>query len=322
MKRQATMIRSIFTAVLLLAAAPLAAQTLNGVSVGGTLTGSIRNHDPFHDPNSSCSALDYSITAVATGPIAGSFSGNGHSEVVFVRCDIYGQGSVLTMSFQIDGPTPVTGTITYSGLNPAGAARRGLQILTPGIPPIIHIPANGANPAHDFPNPPARYEAHTATGRESGVVSFRLEARAPTDGSSVAEGTFVAFFESTEVPFAEMSAKAEIKARGRFEVKAVFTLGAASNGIDLLTEDVVVGIGDLEVTIPAGSFRATRKEGFKFEGSVDGIAIAAQVRPLGGATYEFKAEGAAAGLAVPGGPLELALKIGDDAGAAAAKADR
>lgn len=132
------------------------------------------------------------------------------------------------------------------------------------------------------------------------------------------------------VPFDGFDAKVEIELGplandDEFEVKATFTLGAGSNGIDPLTEDVSFQVGTFSATIPAGSFHfkpaKPGKHGkpgkpayFTFEGIIDGVALEAKITPLGGNGFEFKAEGDGADLTGTTNPVSLGLTIGDDGG--------
>jgi hypothetical protein len=140
-----------------------------------------------------------------------------------------------------------------------------------------------------------------------------------------------------EVPFAAFNAKVEIMLGplandDAFEVKATFTLGAGSNGIDPLTEDVSFQVGTFSTTIPAGSFHfkpaKPGKHGkpgklaqFTFEGVIDGVAVEAKITPLGANSFEFKTEGQGADLTGTANPVTLGLTIGDDGGSTTATAE-
>ena len=65
--------------------------------------------------------------------------------------------------------------------------------------------------------------------------------------------------------------------RGRFEIRGRLALGAGSDGIDPLNEDVTVMFGPVfQETIPAGSFvRDDDDEGFQFD--VDDVSGVEQV---------------------------------------------
>jgi Tol biopolymer transport system component len=124
---------------------------------------------------------------------------------------------------------------------------------------------------------------------------------------------------STTTPFASFTAKVEIKLGpdandDKFEVKSTLTLGNGSNGIAPLTEEVRLRVGTFTTTIPAGSFMQDTKGRLKFEGVIDGVALEAVLRPLGGGLYEFKAEGENANLTGTANPVPVELKIGDDSG--------
>ena len=136
---------------------------------------------------------------------------------------------------------------------------------------------------------------------------------------------FVAKFDFT-VPFAAFDAKVELEpAEGEFEVKATFTLGAASDDINPLTEDVTLKIGTFSITIPAGSFRFHPAKSGKghghgararwtFEGVIDGVSLEVRITDLGGGMFEFKAEGENANLTGTVNPVQVTLTIGDDSG--------
>ena len=121
------------------------------------------------------------------------------------------------------------------------------------------------------------------------------------------------------VPFADFVAAAEIEtgADGEFEVQGAFTLGAPSDGIDPLQEDVVLNIGGFELTLPAGSLEFRRKGGlntFQFEGEVDGIGLEFRIRELGSGAFDIRVEAEDVNLDDISNPVELILTIGNDSG--------
>lgn len=128
------------------------------------------------------------------------------------------------------------------------------------------------------------------------------------------------------VPFAAFHAKVEIELGplandDAFEVKADFTLGAGSNGIDPLTEDVSLQVGTFSTTIPAGSFKVDKKGRFKFEGVIGGVSLQAKITPLGANSFEFKAEGTGTDLTGTVNPVTVQLAIGDDGGSTTVTAE-
>ena len=132
------------------------------------------------------------------------------------------------------------------------------------------------------------------------------------------------------VPFAAFNAKVEIELGplandDEFKIKATFTLGAGSDGIDPLTDDVSLQIGTFSTTIPAGSFRFHPAKSGKghghgararwtFEGVIDGVSLEVRITDLGGGMFEFKAEGENANLTGTVNPVQVTLTIGDDSG--------
>jgi len=101
-------------------------------------------------------------------------------------------------------------------------------------------------------------------------------------------------------------------------VKGTFTLGAGSNGINPLTEDVTLEVGAFTATIPAGSFRRHGHGTFKFEGVAGGARLEVKIQARGGNRFEFKAEGKGAQVGTAT-PVTVRLAIGDDAGSTVAR---
>ena len=138
-------------------------------------------------------------------------------------------------------------------------------------------------------------------------------------------------------PFATLTAKAEIELGplandDEFKVKATFTLGAGSDGINPITEDVSLQVGTFSTTIPASSFKLhPEKSGKKgkhvkpnkwtFEGVIDGVELEAKITDLGGGSFEFKAEGEGANLAGTTNPVEVGIVIGNDGGSTTVTAE-
>ena len=124
------------------------------------------------------------------------------------------------------------------------------------------------------------------------------------------------------VAFADFTImKAEIKFRApssvndSFEVKGEFTLDVSSDGIDPVTEGVLVTVGTSSVTIPAGSF--VEDEGkFEFEGEINGADVEMEIEEINPGTFEFKIEAEGVDLTDTANPLDISLTIGDDTGAA------
>jgi DNA-binding beta-propeller fold protein YncE len=116
------------------------------------------------------------------------------------------------------------------------------------------------------------------------------------------------------VPFASSFAKLEI-AKHRFDLKESFTLGANSNGINPVTENVTLQIGTFSVTIPPGSFKLNPNGRFAFQGFINGVSMQVQIVPLGNNIFTFKAEGTRVDLTGLTNPVTVVLTIGINTGA-------
>jgi hypothetical protein len=124
-----------------------------------------------------------------------------------------------------------------------------------------------------------------------------------------AEGTPSSVAITPLVPFASSFAKLEIE-KHRFDLMESFTLGANSNGINPVKEDVTLQIGTFSVMTPAGSFFKLLEGGFAFEGVINGLRLQVQIVPLGNNIFTFKALGTDVELTGPTNPVTEVLTIG------------
>ena len=98
-----------------------------------------------------------------------------------------------------------------------------------------------------------------------------------------------------------------------FDLTATFTLGATSDSIFPLTEDVTLQVGAFSTVIPAGSFKASKGQGrFEFEGVIDGVTLEVLITRSGRAGYKLSAKGEGANLAGSPLPLNVGLTICND----------
>ncbi len=124
------------------------------------------------------------------------------------------------------------------------------------------------------------------------------------------------------VAFSKFSPKVETETN-ELEVTALFTLGEQSSGINPLSQEVSLKVGDFSVTIPAGSFKASSIGWFKYEGTINGVDLEVKIVPLGANRYGFRAEAAAKSLAAPPpGQTGVELSIGGNKGSVQAKVER
>ena len=183
------------------------------------------------------------------------------------------------------------------------------------------------------------YVANTSSNSVSVINTATFAVTSvPVGVAPVAFGQFIGPGAVSDTsPFATLTAKAEIELGplandDEFKVKATFTLGAGSDGINPITEDVSFQVGTFSTPIPAGSFKLhPEKSGKKgkhvkpnkwtFEGVIDGVKLEAKITDLGGGSFEFKAEGKRADLTGTVNPVEVGLIIGDDSGSTTVTAE-
>jgi len=124
------------------------------------------------------------------------------------------------------------------------------------------------------------------------------------------------------VPFAPSTtlAKLEISAGG-FQLNESFTLGNNSNGINPVTENVSLQIGNFSATIPPGSFRKNPNGRFAFQGVINGVSLQVQIVPLGNNMFTFNADGTGVHLTGLTNPVTVVLTIGIDSGTTTATAE-
>jgi hypothetical protein len=122
--------------------------------------------------------------------------------------------------------------------------------------------------------------------------------------------------------FSGFRAKVETES-GELELRAFFTLGSKSKGINPLNEDVSLRIGSFSATIPANSFKATLIGWFKYEGTINGTDLEVRIIPLGSNRYVFRAEAEGKGLEQPvPGPVKVEVSINNNTGSANVKVER
>jgi hypothetical protein len=171
-------------------------------------------------------------------------------------------------------------------------------------------------------DPTAKF-AYVANLEDNNVSAYSIGANGaltPVPGSPFLAGMLPSSVAITPLlPFASSFAKLEI-AKHRFDLKESFTLGANTNGINPLAENVTLQIGTFSVTIPAGSFKQIPHGRFAFEGVINGVSLEVQIVHLGNNIFTFKAEGKGVDLADLTNPVAVALTIGDDTGSTAVTA--
>ncbi|CAJ0860464.1 hypothetical protein AMST5_01305 [freshwater sediment metagenome] len=106
----------------------------------------------------------------------------------------------------------------------------------------------------------------------------------------------------------------------QFQFKADFTLNTTSNGIDPVVETTTLKIGAFSTSIPAGSFKLNKKQGFfTYSGVISGANLEVSIKPIAAGRYSFQAKGANLSFGVSAAnpmpsPVPVTLRIGDDSG--------
>lgn len=205
-----------------------------------------------------------------------------------------------------------------------------------GVPPNNpNFPGQVAYPAGMLVNPPsavATYDlksdiqldvADPPTGSAQSCVGFPNGCAAPlplpmTSGDlilNLGQRSFAEFSAVTHAvtPFTSFSAAGDIES-SYFDVRGGFALGAASNGINPLSEAVTLKLDSYSVTISPGSFGRSEDGGYEFEGNFGDVRVTIFLKAHSPALYTFEARGAGPGLPRLTTPASLELTIGDDGG--------
>jgi DNA-binding beta-propeller fold protein YncE len=166
---------------------------------------------------------------------------------------------------------------------------------TGALKPVPGSPFTAGTQANSVAVDPTGKFAYVTNGEpDNNVSAYHIGAHGalkPVTGSPFAAGVTPASVAITPlVPFASSFAKLEIE-KDSFDLKESFTLGANSNGINPVTENVTLQIGTFSVTIPAGSFNDTIFEGYVFDGAINGVSLMLQIVPLGNNMFTFQAQG-------------------------------
>jgi hypothetical protein len=122
--------------------------------------------------------------------------------------------------------------------------------------------------------------------------------------------------------FGEFVARGDVKLSDKskgdqFKLKGLFVLGAGNDGIDPVTETVVIGLGPAQYTIPPGLFRA-RGSGkslrFTFDGTIGVTRLKIVIEPLEDGSYRVTAQARNTDLTGITNPATFSLVIGNDCG--------
>jgi 6-phosphogluconolactonase (cycloisomerase 2 family) len=244
-----------------------------------------------------------------------------------------------------------TGTFFYAlddrplagGYDIAGYTVNNTNGQLSGLPPPASTFAAGPYPLAMSIDPSGKF-IYTPNFLGNNVSGYTIDAATgiltAVPGSPFAAGAApisVAIVSSSSTPFKNFEAAVEIDEdrQTSFRVAGFFTLSEGSDGVDPLTEEVLLQVGSFTATIPGGSFKEIGKHTFKYDGSVNGADLkitidAIERRPKGKHShkkrvdqdeYLFTAEGKGKILAGVKNPVTVALTVGDNGGSKSLKAD-
>lgn len=227
-------------------------------------------------------------------------------------------------NFPVSVAVDPTGKFVYVA-NDGGQNVSGYSIVSNGaLTPVPGSPfAAGSAPDSVAVDPTGKF-VYVANRGDATVSTYSIGsngALTPVPGSPFATGAEPGEEELSVaitplLPFATSFAKLQISAGG-FDLNESFTLGANSNGINPITENVTLQIGTFSVTIPAGSFRQNPNGRFAFQGLINGVSLQAQIVPLGNNIFTFKAEGTGLNFTGLSNPVTVVLTVGIDSGSTA-----
>jgi len=171
-------------------------------------------------------------------------------------------------------------------------------------------------------DPTAKF-VYVANAGDNNVTAYNIGANGaltPVPGSPfAAEITPFSVAITPLVPFASSFAKLEIAKQG-FVLGELFTLGATSNGINPLTQNLALQIGTFSVTIPPGSFKQIALRIFVFQGILNGVDLSVQIVALGNNIFALAAESKGVNLTGLTNPVAVVLTIGNNRGSTAVTA--
>jgi len=120
--------------------------------------------------------------------------------------------------------------------------------------------------------------------------------------------------------FSGFSVDLETSSRG-FELNGTFALRPNGNGVNPVTEPVVLQVGTYSGIILPNSFIAQKNGSFVFEGVINGVNLEVHVEALSSNSFSLSAEGNGIDLAALTNPVTVALSIGNYRGRTTVRAE-
>jgi len=123
-------------------------------------------------------------------------------------------------------------------------------------------------------------------------------------------------FNSYETPvtsFSDFTVQASATTTS-FQLTGSFTLGAASNGINPVSDAVSLSFGPYSVSIEPGAFQRDRRGNYTYVSSARKGSLTIQISPKRDGSYGVTASGTRVDLTGISNPVAVNLTIGDDSG--------
>jgi hypothetical protein len=277
-------------------------------------------------------------TCTVEGPFVADYSGGSgtlndnifssdisDNQLFTLEPDDYGQPIVPEITLHLDGTYPISRVRVFGGYveyyAPPGALSGATVEINGTSVDLPVLPVGSANAVGLYPDGELVLTGTPLEGLPTSEIVLK-------NFKASLLGTYFDHFSLTEIQvdaavihFSAFNAGGEIEGND-FEIQGGFMLGAGTNGINPLTETVVLQLGSFSVTIPSGSFKRGSGGSYKFEGTIGGVALEIHIAPAGTNRYSFAAEASGANLAGTVNPVPFALTIGDDAGTTTLKARR
>jgi hypothetical protein len=163
--------------------------------------------------------------------------------------------------------------------------------------------------------------ANGATGtvteykNSSGVVTEIAVEATGTQGGVTVNGYPIPAGATTAFGRLQATSKISSGKSPSLNLSGTFTPATSSNGMNPVTEQVVVRAGPYTWTIPAGSFRLNADGAYVYNGTLNGVAVTMQIKQPapkkgGGWTFQFTASP----ITTFALPANIFLRIGNDAG--------
>ena len=258
-----------------------------------------------------------SLIADSQGNLYGTTGGGGEwSYGVVFKLAPDGTYTVLHAFTGTDGMNPTTsliadsqgnlyGTTGYGGASGAGVV---FKLAPDGAYTVLHtftFSTDGGVPSALIADSQGNLYGTTFLGGVTGYgVVFKL-----TDTGFV-----------TAIPFSAFSVNQLVFApkHTALSLLSQFTLGKTSDGINPIKEPVTIGLNNVTLTIPSGSFKKVLGR-YAFYGNINNVYLEVVILPLRTNKFAFQLGAYGATLSGITKPVTVNLSIGNDQGTATAK---